>query len=98
MYEEVDSKLIVVRGNSMLPALSEGDGVIIMKKEFYEVGDIIVFEYPQERIKRLLIHRIIDINGPVYICKGDNSMRIEYVIPRKIYGKVVKIFEGYGKK
>lgn len=98
MYENVDEKAIIVRGKSMLPTLSEGDCVIIEKREAYEVGDIIVFEYPQEKIKRLLIHRIIDINNGVYLCKGDNASRIEYVILRKIYGKVVKVFEGFGKR
>lgn len=77
---------LTVKGNSMLPALNEGDEISVKKEDDYHVGDIIVFDYPGEG---LLIHRIISIDDGIYICKGDNAIRKEPVMKRKIIGKAV---------
>ncbi|MEM0004003.1 MAG: signal peptidase I [Desulfurococcaceae archaeon] len=66
----------VVKGNSMLPLLREGDIVIIMNVKPSEIntGDVIVFK---TFTGTLVIHRVIGItvedNKYYYVTKGDNN-------------------------
>jgi len=74
---------MTVKGVSMQPTFNDGDKVSIRAKRRYFVGDIVVYEYKNEGF---LVHRIIDIKGDQYLCKGDNAIRIEEVLLSNIIG------------
>ena len=83
---KLQSKSVMnIKGISMEPILHEGDSVIVEPRKAYKIGDIIVYIYGKEGI---LAHRVIDVVGKTYICKGDNAFRIERVIPSYIIGCV----------
>lgn len=95
-----DIPVAVVKGNSMLPLLREGDIVFIVKANPSEIkeGDVIVFWTPNNAT--LIIHRVIKVmwskNTAYYITKGDNnpfedkyySIGVPY---SKVVGKVASI-------
>ena len=74
---------IKIHGNSMVPNLENGQEVHIIKKSEYCVGDVLVYLYNDES---LLIHRLIKIEGNIYICRGDNSIRNECISYEDIIG------------
>lgn len=89
-----DIPIAVVKGNSMLPLLREGDVVFIVKSGPHEIkeGDVIVFRTPDNAM--LIIHRVIKVvrtdNIPYYVTKGDNNPFKDAYYPIGVpYGKVV---------
>ena len=64
---------MTVSGDSMIPALSDGDVVTLKQEDQYHVGDILVYLYKEGK---LLIHRLLRIDNGRYYCKGDNSRDI----------------------
>lgn len=92
----------VVKGNSMLPLLREGDIVFIVKSgpQNIEVGDIVVY---RTYTGSLIIHRVIEvreIDGKYYyVTKGDNNNipdvhHFDYGIGisgERVVGKVVSV-------
>ncbi len=79
---------ITVEGVSMQPTLTAGDVVTLVSREEYEIGDILVFTYKEER---LLIHRLLDKKEGRYFCKGDNAFRTEDITREQIAGKVTAL-------
>lgn len=75
---------IKVSGNSMYPTFSDGDMITIFRESNYVVGDILVFWYKKD----LLVHRLLKICDEIYLCKGDNSFRLESVEKEFVIGKV----------
>ena len=75
--------IVSVRGSSMFPVFQEGDLAGIQRKEKYETGDILMYQYKKEGI---LLHRLITMDGESYCCKGDNSFRIEVIQWDSIWG------------
>ena len=81
--------IMLLRGTSMLPTISDGAILYVCSQQEYYVGDIIVFSYPKEGY---IVHRIIEKEGKVLICKGDNTNRKEVIMSRQIIGKVIRYF------
>ena len=87
--------IAVVKGQSMLPLLREGDLVIITKvnnPSDIKVGDVVVYRNP---VGKLIIHRVIMVwkagNEYYYITQGDNNMFPDY--PKVAYSSIVgKVF------
>lgn len=75
-----------VFGTSMLPIIHEGESIPICRKDDYEIGDILVFIYKQDR---LIVHRLLKIQGERYFCKGDNSFELEEFGFGQIIGAVL---------
>lgn len=95
-----DIPVAVVKGNSMLPLLREGDVVFIVKSNPHEIkeGDVIVFWTPDNAM--LVIHRVIEVvkadNTPYYVTKGDNNPFKDVYYPvgvpySKVVGKVASV-------
>lgn len=80
---------VTVNGRSMQPVLFNGDVVTIKAETSYMVNDVVLFKYKTEGE---LIHRIIAIDDKLYSCKGDNAIRVEYVLSRHIIGKAVSVY------
>lgn len=82
-----------VNGFSMLPFISEGDKITVMKIDLdrIKVGDLIVFESN----KSFVIHRIIKIvreDGSLFFWeKGDNRKFPTKISAKQVIGKVIKI-------
>lgn len=82
---------IPLKGISMEPQFLSGDILTVKKCNIYNVSDIILFHYLDEGY---LVHRIIEIkdNARLYLCRGDNTKRIEIILERQILGKVIYAF------
>lgn len=77
--------LITVQGISMYPVLHENDKVVVVQSESYDIGDVVVFDYDEPL---LVIHRILIKTSNRYICKGDNTFRLEQIEKNRVLGKV----------
>ena len=86
----IDEPLAVSTGRSMEPNIHEGDILVFrgVKPETIEVGDVIVFEAPEEMGELLpprITHRVTEIrhvNGDIFFrTKGDNAPLDTYEIP-----------------
>ena len=82
---------VEVHGISMNPTLFEGDHVLVQRMDEYEIGDILVYDYGTEG---LIIHRFIHLEHGLYHCRGDNTIRIERISPKRIMGKVLSFEDG----
>ena len=80
-----------VTGNSMIPCICNKDEVVITKNLHYSIGDILVFEYTSGE---LIMHRLLMAVNNKFICKGDNSFRIEEIEQNKVIGKVILVKRG----
>lgn len=80
--------ILIVNSGSMYPEIDVGDAIIILKKQNYNVGDIITYLVEN---KYLVTHRIIDKKEDNFITKGDynNSKDKEKVKKENIQGKVI---------
>lgn len=83
----------VVVSNSMAPIIEKNDLILLQRQDTYSVGDIITFE---DDNKSLVTHRIVNIENGNYFTKGDNNDLIDNKNINQIYGKVVKVFNGFG--
>lgn len=78
--------MLTVVGTSMIPIICEGQSISICRKDTYEIGDILVFIYAKDRI---IVHRLLDIRGDRYFCKGDNSFEMEEFGNDQVIGAVL---------
>ena len=78
-------------GSSMYPTFQEPEFLIIEKPAFGTIypGDIIVFK--TSKYDRLVIHRVVKIQGDLFWTKGDNNRRIDRLPIHfdSIYGRAV---------
>lgn len=82
---------VEVHGISMNPTLYEKDHVLVQRMDEYKIGDILVYDYGTEG---LIIHRYIHFEHGLYHCRGDNTIRIERISPKRIMGKVLSFEDG----
>jgi len=89
-------KYVIIDGTSMLPNLVSGDLVIVHTAPYYEVGDVVAYNYPG---LGTVIHRIMGKNGDHFVMKGDNNTWIDGYSPTssEIYGKLWVHIPGAGK-
>lgn len=82
-----------VTTGSMEPEYLIDDLIIVKKCKTYQVDDVIVFQDGNS----LVVHRIVSINGKEIITRGDaNTGDDDPIDIEKIYGKVIKKFNGGG--
>lgn len=77
--------MIEVDGISMQPLLVKGEKLIIKSSKQYFEGQIVIFQYRNERF---VVHRIIKIIGNKVVCKGDNAITYERINLKDIIGVV----------
>lgn len=87
---------VIINGNSMEPNFHKGDLVVLRTAQYYEVGEIVAYRYPQ---LGNVFHRIIGINGNLYQMKGDNNSWIDGYQPVKheIIARYWFAIKGLGK-
>ena len=60
---------VVPSGTSMLPTYERGDVVILREASSYRPGDVVAYE--SDDLRRLVLHRIVRIQGEHFVLKGD---------------------------
>jgi signal peptidase I len=85
---------VVVRGTSMLPTISNGDAVMLRQAPQYNIGDIVAFR--SQSADAVLLHRIVDVDGPGFVLRGDNNQMDDLDRPTsaEILGRQVRLFPG----
>lgn len=74
---------IVVVGESMEPALSADDLVVVRRRADYVPGDVIAYRVPGESSGAMVIHRVIGGNAEEgYLTQGDNREGVDVWRPR----------------
>lgn len=106
IYLDTEVPLVVAEGISMQPAIREGDILVFrgVEPDEIEVGDIIIFEVPDELEEILpshITHRVIDkkatADGVVFRTKGDNAPLDSFEVPEdKVLGKKIAIIPYLG--
>jgi signal peptidase I len=71
----------VIDGISMNPKLHAGDLVILHPSSNYEVGDVV--GYHNLQLGRLVLHRIVGMDGDRYVFKGDNNSFLDAYHPTR---------------
>jgi signal peptidase I len=86
-----DTDFISVSGESMLPTIPDGSFAIVKRDLSYDVGDIIAYNYSEGSLSKVVVHRIIDKSGSLFVLKGDNNRSVDpvNVHPDMIIGKVM---------
>lgn len=83
-----------VHGDSMLPTLKNGEIIIAVAQETYEINDVVVFKPPYNA--KFAVKRISGKQGNKYFMKSDNfklqncfdSRQYGYIDIKDILGKV----------
>jgi hypothetical protein len=72
----------LAKGFSMDPFIRDDDAITVwpLGDPSPGLGDVVAFI--QERSERLVVHRVIRVNGSSYVIKGDNSDGADGIIPR----------------
>jgi len=63
--------LVTVDGTSMLPRFRPSDLVVLRRASAYRVGEVV--GYRSKLLHRIVMHRIVRINGDRYVFRGDNN-------------------------
>lgn len=84
---------ITVFGNSMKPTYKDGDKVQITCAKDLKINDVILFEI----LGKLVLHRIVELNLPYIVTKGDNHPYSDhYIMEDDVVAKtVVETFPPY---
>jgi signal peptidase I len=72
---------VVVDGASMLPRFHRSDLVALRPASSPGVGDVV--GYRSAMLRRVVLHRIIAVEGNRYIVKGDNNSFVDPEKPRR---------------
>jgi signal peptidase I len=70
---------VVPRGASMEPRVSGGDLAVVRSASSYRVGDVAA--YRNDALHRVVVHRIVAIEGDAYTFKGDAN---DFVDPQQV--------------
>ena len=85
--------LFQIASNSMAPEITTDDLILVKVTKDVQKGDVITFIDGDN----LITHRVVEVNGPAYITKGDaNNSNDKTVLESQIVGKVVKILPNLG--
>lgn len=85
-------KRVQIKGHSMWPLFSDGE-VVIIKKNEYKIGDVIIFDHPFK--KMLLVKQIEAIENGMYKVtsiqkiEGEDSSSFGAIKEKEIIGKVI---------
>lgn len=79
--------------NSMAPAITTNDLILVKLTDEAKASDIITFESDDV----LVTHRVVSVTANGYVTKGDaNNTSDKAVLKKDVVGKVVKILPNYG--
>jgi len=86
-----DTTIMIVQGNSMLPAILPGSLVVAKTAPDYYVDDIVAYEADYSGAKRIVVHRIIEERQNGFVIQGDNNPKKDVGLQTEdaILGKVL---------
>ncbi len=85
LLDEGHSVSLTVKGHSMWPFYKNGITRVILKRDDdYRKGDVILFE----KAGRYVLHRLIRIDGDVFITRGDNNPKEESLTRDRVHARV----------
>lgn len=90
-----DSAAYLTSGASMRPLLRTHKDIVVISRAKHPlvVGDVPL--YKKKGVKKLILHRIIDISSDgTYIIRGDNTYQKEYVPENDVVGVMTAIYRG----
>lgn len=89
--------LVVTNGNSMDPAYTSGDLVLVRPAERYDIGDVVA--YRNSDLQQVVLHRVVDVDGGRLVTKGDNNTWVDSVQPEpsEIEGRAWVHVPGFGR-
>ena len=86
--------LATVESNSMQPALSRGDLLVVGQEAEPAVGDIVVYQDPSIG---LVVHRVVALDGDLVTTQGDANNTVDVPFDRsRIVGHVVAVVPALG--
>jgi signal peptidase len=93
---------IVVRGDSMLPAIHSGDLVVLQAGSDYRPGDAIGYRVPDGEVGegQVVVHRIVAGNGRSgFTMEGDNNPAPDPWLPHggDVAGRIWLLLPGLGR-
>ncbi|HVM39167.1 MAG TPA: signal peptidase I [Acidimicrobiia bacterium] len=62
---------VIASGDSMEPGIRSGDLMLVREADGYEVGDVVAYRHRQ--LRRVVVHRVVEVEGDRYVLKGDNN-------------------------
>ena len=85
-----DGIWLTVHGNSMFPAIADGQKIFLAPNEKYAIGDIVAYIVDLDsNALRILVHRVIFVRKTFILAKGDNN---SYIDPIRIsYDRIIGI-------
>ena len=81
------------KGISMLPLLRQGKDSVELSPlpDKLKKYDLPVYQYSSGKI---VMHRVVKVEGNHYVCLGDNTYEYEYIKPDQLIGLVTAIKRG----
>lgn len=93
LLSENETASFLTSGSSMYPLLRTHKDIVTVKRAETPLRVDDVPLYKKEGRENLVLHRIIGItNDGIYIMRGDNTYRKEYVKPCDVVGVMVSIY------
>jgi signal peptidase len=88
---------VIADGVSMQPTLGTGDVVILREASEYHVGDVVAYE--SHLLERVVLHRIVRVNGDRFVVKGDGNHWVDQERPsgRELLGRRWFVIPGAGR-
>lgn len=79
-------------GASMRPLLRTHRDIVIIERvtQPLKIGDVAL--YKVKNSEKLVLHRIIDVKGDVYVIRGDNTYSKEYVPQQNVIGVMTSLY------
>jgi len=74
-------------GDCMMPFFSNGDVLVVQRRDSYLVGDVVVATHEN----RVIAHRVLEYDGIIYHIKGDKSIASEKLGYEDIVGVVIGV-------
>ncbi len=70
---------VVAAGSSMAPHIAAGDLVLVRQADSYRPGDVVA--YHNRELGRVVLHRIVSLEGGRYVMKGDVNSWVDSYQP-----------------
>lgn len=90
-----DSAAFLTSGASMRPLLRTHKDIVVISKPTHPLSVGQVPLYKKKGVKKLILHRIIDIAPDgTYIIRGDNTYQKEYIPQDDVVGVMTALYRG----
>lgn len=90
-----ETAAFLTSGESMRPLLRTHRDIVVISRATHplQVGDVPL--YKKKGVKKLILHRIIDMHEDgTYITRGDNTYHREYIPQADVVGVMTAIYRG----